>query len=429
MAQLCEPIRIVDDGQVRSRLSAPERLRGLHRSRLLDAPAQENFDRILRILARVLDVPVVLLSILDEDRQFFKGALGLQEPWDSARETPLTHSYCKFVVANDAPLVVEDIAEVIPAIENGATSDLGVVAYLGVPIHDREGVVLGALCAIDRRPRRWTSSQLDVLRDLGHVVESEVGLRSQLERAGNLEAGRRDTLAMLAHDLGAPLAAMVTAAKVLTADDGCLTRPVRDQVVAILDRQTDRAQELVHRLLLTEGALPTVRATFFDLVEELERIAQGARSIAPDTFIEVAEGGAAVVQDRMMLEQIVTNLVNNAVAHGGPGVAIRIEVEIVGSNVEVRVLDDGPGVSTENADRIFDCFNRRRGSEGHGLGLYIVRRVAAVLGGTVRLDDTGGEGAAFVVTLPRDLRIVAPRPRAGVPLTITAPSHLSKRAI
>src|SRR5690242_20053531 len=107
----------------------PSRIAVLKETGLLDSPPEAAFDRFTRLAARLLGLPVALVSLVDGERQFFKSALGLKEPWASRRETSLSHSFCQFVVRERARLVVTD-ARVHPALaSNLAVRDLGVIAY------------------------------------------------------------------------------------------------------------------------------------------------------------------------------------------------------------------------------------------------------------------------------------------------------------
>jgi GAF domain-containing protein len=143
---------------------------------LLDTPADEAFDRHARIAAEALHAPVALVSLVDEDRQFFKSCLGLPEPWATRRGTPLSHSFCQHVVASREPMLVDDAREHPLLRDNLAIRDLDVVAYAGVPLVDREGHALGTLCAIDHEPRRWSRRQVDLLKDVAAGVTREIGL-------------------------------------------------------------------------------------------------------------------------------------------------------------------------------------------------------------------------------------------------------------
>jgi GAF domain-containing protein len=152
------------------------RIRALRATRLLDSPVDEAFDRLARIAAEALNAPVALVSLVDEDRQFFKSCLGLPEPWASKRETPLSHSFCQHTLASGEPLVIDDAREHPALKDNPAIDDLNVVAYAGIPLMDRDGFVLGTLCAIDDKPRHWTSSQVDLLKDIAASVAREIEL-------------------------------------------------------------------------------------------------------------------------------------------------------------------------------------------------------------------------------------------------------------
>jgi hypothetical protein len=160
----------------------PSRLAALRRTALLDTPAEESFDRLARLASQLLHAPVVLVSLVDEDRQFFKSCIGLAEPWASRRETPLSHSFCQYVVEAREPFVVEDARRDPRVRHNLAIPDLGVIAYLGVPLITSEGYELGTLCAIDNVPRAWTQEEIRTLRDLAASVLMEIELRCTMHQ-------------------------------------------------------------------------------------------------------------------------------------------------------------------------------------------------------------------------------------------------------
>ena len=149
----------------------------------LAAASDPAFERFVRLVRRQLGVPVALVSLVDREQQVFPGAQGLPEPWQTTRRTPLSHSFCQHVVTGASPLVIED-ARVDPRAEgNLAVPELGVVAYAGMPLTDADGRVIGSLCAIDSRPRRWSDDDLAVLADLADACSSELHLRAVRDRA------------------------------------------------------------------------------------------------------------------------------------------------------------------------------------------------------------------------------------------------------
>ncbi|TCO76055.1 ATP-binding protein [Chromatocurvus halotolerans] len=147
----------------------------LRRSGLLDGVEEPDFERLLNHVASELRAPVALVSILDKagDRQFFKGAIGLGEPWRALRQTPLSHSFCRHVVEERAPLVIGNARNDPRVRENPAITELDVAAYLGAPITLADGEPIGALCAIDSEPREWTAGEqrmLEILADAASAI-------------------------------------------------------------------------------------------------------------------------------------------------------------------------------------------------------------------------------------------------------------------
>jgi formate hydrogenlyase transcriptional activator len=162
----------------------PARLTALERSALLDSPPEDAFDRLTQLAASILHAPAAYVSLVDSNRQFFKSSVGLPEPWASLRETPLTHSFCKHTVATGQPFIVSD-ARTNPLVQdNLAVSQLGVIAYAGIPLTTPEGLTLGSFCVVDGRPRDWTEEDISVLRGLAASAMTEIASRSQ---AGELQ--------------------------------------------------------------------------------------------------------------------------------------------------------------------------------------------------------------------------------------------------
>jgi GAF domain-containing protein len=164
------------------------RLAALERTQLLDSPPEEPFDRLTRLASRLLRTPVALVSLVDRDRQFFKSAVGLQEPYSTRRETPLTHSFCKHVVAMHEPLVIGDARKDPNYRDNPAVRELNIIAYAGVPL-TISGFALGAFCVIDNQPRAWSYEDVQTLKDLSECAMREIELNTRLRE---VEAAWRD---------------------------------------------------------------------------------------------------------------------------------------------------------------------------------------------------------------------------------------------
>lgn len=168
------PLSFTDD---QGRLSDPKRLRRLLDTGLLDTGGDASFDRLARLAATLTGSAVSVVSLVEEDRQVFPGAYGLPAAAIERRSMPLSHSFCHYVVMNDAALIVDDVRQHPVLSESPSLRDFGVMAYAGVPVHGPDGDVLGAFCVVERNVVEWQPEQLAILQDLADSVETELALR------------------------------------------------------------------------------------------------------------------------------------------------------------------------------------------------------------------------------------------------------------
>src|SRR5690242_13531750 len=183
-----------------------ERLGVLRATGLLEAGRSPSLDRLTGLAARLIGAPVALVSLVDADRQRFASACGLDGELDETRETPLTHSFCRYVVEDRRPLIVEDARNDERLRDNPAVAEHSAIAYAGFPLRSPDGHVLGSFCVLDNRPRKWTEDQLATLADLAAAAESEVALRLA-HREQKLAAARMQAVLDSAQDAYVSIAA------------------------------------------------------------------------------------------------------------------------------------------------------------------------------------------------------------------------------
>ncbi|CAD7557055.1 GGDEF domain-containing protein [Aeromonas hydrophila] len=146
------------------------RLDALRRISILDSSAEERFDRITRMARSMFDVPISLVSLVDENRQWFKSCCGLP-----VQETPRDVSFCGHAILGDGLFVVEDTRQDLRFADNPLVSgEPHIRFYAGCPLQIGEGYKLGTLCIIDRKPRLLDSRQQGLLTDLACMVEREL---------------------------------------------------------------------------------------------------------------------------------------------------------------------------------------------------------------------------------------------------------------
>ena len=149
-----------------------ERLRVLRSLDILDTPAEERFDRLTRIANRLFDVPIALVSLVDENRQWFKSSVGL-----AATETPRDISFCGHAILGDDIFVVNDALSDRRFADNPLVlANPNIRFYAGCPLTALNGSKLGTMCLIDREPKGFTKNDRDILKDLASMVEREIDL-------------------------------------------------------------------------------------------------------------------------------------------------------------------------------------------------------------------------------------------------------------
>lgn len=145
-----------------------------HHTTVRSSDADASFDHYARLVRRFLRVPTAMVTIVEADRQIFPGASGLQESLRSTRQTPISHSYCQYVVADQQPMFVSDARQDRRLATNPAIADYGAIAYAGWPVVDGDGSAVGSLCAIDTKPREWNDEETLVLKDLALACSAEL---------------------------------------------------------------------------------------------------------------------------------------------------------------------------------------------------------------------------------------------------------------
>ena len=388
---------------------------------MLDTPPESAFDRLTKLVSAVLNVPVVLLSLVDEDRQFFKSQCGLPEPWATARQTPLTHSFCQHVAGTGESLVIPDARDNPLVRDNLAIPDLGVIAYAGVPVVDGSGFVLGSFCAIDTKPRSWSDEDVNLLRAFSAQVTSEIELRSQSQRLAKelanhqaREADRRTMVRLHVHDLRTPLSAML-----LGLDAFKMLGPLsedQEQLLAVSRRSGDALLNIIDNLLDIETIdqrgpaalnLHTCNAAtvIAPAIEQVQPLAK-EKSIRLD--VKASDSMPSICVDVDKIVRTLVNLLANAVkftsANGRVTLEVQASADASGPCIRFAVIDTGIGINTADAAHIFDegvhldpTATTRRST---GLGLTFCKRIVEAHGGEIWVQSAIGSGSTFAFTLP-----------------------------
>ncbi|MEI9898131.1 MAG: GAF domain-containing protein [Chthoniobacter sp.] len=161
-----------------------DRLAALAELNLLDTGADPVFDRITAKLARVFEVPIALIALIDRDRQFFKLQTGLPADLAKARQTARDVSVCGHVVAKNQVMVIEDLARDRRFANNPLLKEHGIRFYAGIPLLAPNGQPIGALCLMDMKPRQLTDREKRLLQEYANEVMEEIEKRASQTPSG-----------------------------------------------------------------------------------------------------------------------------------------------------------------------------------------------------------------------------------------------------
>ncbi|WP_404463553.1 diguanylate cyclase [Vreelandella aquamarina] len=173
------------------------RIAALKELALLDTPNEPVFDRVTRLVTVLLGVPRATISLIDTDRQWFKSQVGVD-----ISETPRDVAFCAYTVLEAAPLVVEDAKQDERFATNPyVTKPGGIRFYVGIPLRNSQGLVLGSLCAMDSQPRQLSSYEQAAMQDLADIVIGEIHLRERLIKEQKISTATQEALSALHRSL------------------------------------------------------------------------------------------------------------------------------------------------------------------------------------------------------------------------------------
>ncbi len=392
--------------------------------KILHTLPEDAYDRIVRRVSEYFDAPGCLIAFATRDRQWFKARLGV-----SVETAPRDSSFCQAALETDGVYVVHDALLSPRFAENPfVVGAPGIRFYAGVALVFGEAQRIGTLCIIDTKPRAFGAAEAAALEDFAALVVDELHLRAQtlrleaeLQRQREAEQAalasqkaRADFLAMVTHEVRAPLNAIAGAVSLMCQPGGA--EPDEFAAEALRD-STGHLVRLLNEVL-DLAKLEATGFTFnyepFDLRRELRcavasvKAQTSAKTVNLELDID-AGVPAAVMGDRTRIAQVLMNLLSNAIkftAQGtvkvSAGTRVRDDARI---DLVISVADTGIGMEAAAACKLFGHFEQadaavRARYGGTGLGLAICQKLVAGMGGTIEVTSTPGAGSTFTCTIP-----------------------------
>ncbi len=387
-----------------------ERLKLLESYSILDTLPEEEYDNLTTLAAEICNMPISLVSLIDDKRQWFKSHFGVD-----ATETPKEFAFCGHAInASDKVFMIEDARKDERFSDNPlVTNDPQVIFYAGVPLKNSEGLPLGTLCVIDNKPNQLSESQIDALKILSDQVMNLLELRKnkiQLEKA-NRELkdnnGELERFAhVAAHDLKSPLNNIAVLAEYLEKDYGAKIDANGRTLIKLIKNSSDTLKKLITGLLdySKSGQLSKEDNSKIDLKVLRDDIA-GLFSAEFECNIVLKSDLEYITANKIAIEQILINLLANALKYSDKDLTeIELEIKKVTIGYQISVKDNGPGILKKDQGKIFKIFETlsnkdRSGQPGTGIGLATVKKVVGNLGGEISVESEIGKGSKFVFTV------------------------------
>lgn len=388
------------------------RIAELHSLRILDTPPEEPFERIVRVAAQLFDVPIVQVSLVAEDREWFKASCGTVDT-GGPRDT----AFCSHTILSPEVLVVEDAAPDPRFRESPLVVEQGVRFYAGAPLTTPSGVNLGALCVKDTHPRTFPEAHRAALQDLAATVVDLILHRSLAEQANAASEAKSRFLANMSHELRTPLSAILGYADLLAAQDAdpraCLPH------VAAIRRSGEHLLSMVNEILdasTLESGFVEFEYLPTDPAQVLNEVVALLKPTAADRGLDLSVVYESTIpkvmrSDPARLRQVLLELVGNAIKfteRGGVTVNVRLDSGgETGALLVVSVRDTGIGISSDQMSRLFQPFYQADSSTtrrfgGTGLGLAIARDICRRLGGDLTAASRVGVGSEFRASVAVD---------------------------
>ncbi|WP_158976082.1 ATP-binding protein [Cellulophaga sp. L1A9] len=389
-----------------------KRLAELQSYNILDSLPEEDYDNLSKIASEICGTPISMISLVDEKRQWFKSSYGID-----VKETEREISFCGHMIndSNDI-FIVPDARKDARFFDNPmVTGDTNVVFYAGVPLMTSNNLPIGSLCVIDNKPKKLNKSQIDSLKALSNQVMKLIELRKNeqlLQQALSNQKEKNTELErfayIAAHDLKSPLNNISTLTAIFIEQYGSKIDSQGTDILDMIVTSSNRLKGLIEGLLdYSKSDTLLKEKTIAVSVEKIKNNINGIFSSNPHIHLTVASELKTVKINETALDQILINLVTNAIKYNDKAEAeIKIGIDASKTHYLFYVEDNGPGIPENKYNSIFDIFTihspqDKFGVRGNGIGLATVKKIIEKLGGEIAVKSTLGTGSRFSFTIKK----------------------------
>jgi len=391
-----------------------KRLEALFEYSILDTLPEKEYDDITFLASHICDTPISLISLIDENRQWFKSRHGL-----NAEYTARKLAFCAHAINDkDKIFIIPDSRKDERFFDNPlVTSDPFVIFYAGVPLVSEGGYPIGTLCVIDNVPRNLSDHQIEALNALSRQLCRILDKRKQAmeiqqlnRKLSNQNKKLKEFAKVAAHDIKSPVNNIISVCKQIEDNDLEHLNDDLKTYLGIVDNASHQLSELIDGIL--NHSLETSKTNddayeYFDIYSLINEVIQVSDPLKEARINIKGPKPYPIFTHRNSLYRIILNLLSNSIKYNDKE---QIEIDInIGDRKDysiIRVCDNGPGIPEKDQKKVFElfqtsCNKSRCGQKGTGIGLATVKTLVENMGGSIELSSQTGEGCCFEISLKK----------------------------
>ncbi len=414
-AWLAEEAARLAEEAARREAAARKELSAFHTAILAGVAAEDvnaGLQSMAESIARDLEFEAFALWILEDQELVARGVHG-DPGYEREARVPLGEGLVGRVAVTGAVLLSTDVGSSHP-VDPALEAEMPPPAELAVPLRVG-GELIGVLHkrrsgGISRDVRNLMTGLADQIALVVQAARLRARQAETLRRVQELDEMKSDFVAITSHELRTPLAAIRGFIGTMIRRRDQLSDDEVGEFLGIVELQTNRLIALVEDLLVVsriEAGRLTLAPVPIDPSALMRQVTLGLGEAGRRVSVETAPDLPGVMlADPTRLDQILTNLLQNALKFSGPESPVILSARADGASIVFSVSDQGIGIPPEEIPRIFERFHQAeaastRQAEGTGLGLYITRRLVEAMGGEISVDSQPGLGSTFTVRLPK----------------------------